>query len=227
MEQLGSRPPGSAQVTPAGAVAPPTAPCERGGGRHDRSGRALLQPRALLARLQRPRPRPRRRPRRSRCSSGPSSSPSSPRTSTSSSRSGWPVSRTRCTPAWTPPRPTDAPPSSSCATSARTWWPSIGRQERLLLEEIVPALEAEGVVVPFLGPADRRRAEGALRGLRGAHLPGAHPAGRRSGAPVPVHLEPVAEPGGPGRRPAVRRGPLRPGQGARRTSTGSSACPTR
>ncbi len=42
--------------------------------------------------------------------------------------------------------------------------------------------------------ARRGRPQVPRRGVRGAHLPGAHPAGRRPGSPVPLHLRPVAEP---------------------------------
>ena len=45
-------------------------------------------------------------------------------------------------------------------------------------------------------------------------LPGAHPARRRPRPPLPVHLEPVAEPGRGAPRPGHHRAPLRPGEGA-------------
>ena len=50
---------------------------------------------------------------------------------------------------------------------------------------------------------DRRRPDPPRGGLRGARLPGPHAARGRPGAPVPLHLEPVAEP----RRPACATPP--------------------
>ncbi len=54
------------------------------------------------------------------------------------------------------------------------------------------------------------------RVLRGEGLPGAHPAGRRPGAPVPLHLRAVAEP----RRAGARR------RRRRRSASRGSRCPT-
>ena len=51
------------------------------------------------------------------------------------------------------------------------------------------------------------------RGVRRAHLPGAHPARRRPRPPLPVHLQPVAQPRRRGPRPGDRRAALRPGEG--------------
>ena len=56
--------------------------------------------------------------------------------------------------------------------------------------------------------------EGARTVLRGPDLPRPHAAVRRPGAPVPLHLQPVAQPGDHGPRPGAGRAPLRPGQGA-------------
>ena len=64
---------------------------------------------------------------------------------------------------------------------------------------------------PALEGAVRGRAGGSAAAVPGADLPGAHPAGRGPGPPVPVHLRPVAQPGGDGRRPAHRRRPCSPG----------------
>ena len=65
-----------------------------------------------------------------------------------------------------------------------------------------------------LGRPRRRRAVAAHARVRRPHLPGAHAARRRSVAPVPVHLEPVAEPRGRRPRRQLRRAALRPGQGS-------------
>ena len=60
----------------------------------------------------------------------------------------------------------------------------------------------------------RPRRSGARRcGLRGAHLPGPHPARGRPGAPVPVHQRPLAEPGRRRRSAARQRAADRSGQG--------------
>ena len=53
---------------------------------------------------------------------------------------------------------------------------------------------------PALEGAAAGRAGQAAEAVPGADLPGAHPAGRRPGAPVPVHLRPVAQPGRDDRR---------------------------
>ena len=52
-------------------------------------------------------------------------------------------------------------------------------------------------------------------------LPGAHPAGRRPGAPLPLHLRAVAEPRGRGAQPGHRHRAVRAGQGAAEPATGS------
>ena len=78
-------------------------------------------------------------------------------------------------------------------------------------------------------PADDRRS--ARRDVRRVDLPGAHPARGRPRAPVPVHLEPVAQPRGHRARPVERRRALRARQGAaaapplrRRSPTASASC---
>ncbi len=67
---------------------------------------------------------------------------------------------------------------------------------------------------PALEGAVRRRAGGPAPAVPGADLPGADPAAGRPGAPVPLHLRPVAEPGGDDRRRPDRGDHVRPGQGA-------------
>ena len=69
-------------------------------------------------------------------------------------------------------------------------------------------------------PPDRLRRTGGRRDrrapgpVRAADLPGAHAPRRRPGAPVPVHLQPVPQPGGGGARPGHRPGAVRQAQGA-------------
>ena len=72
----------------------------------------------------------------------------------------------------------------------------VERQQRLFLDEVVPALADERHPAVALGRARRRRREVPRRDVRAAHLPGAHAARRRPRPPVPVHLEPVAQPRG-------------------------------
>ena len=62
--------------------------------------------------------------------------------------------------------------------------------------------------------ARRRRPQLPGGRLPTADLPGAHPPGRRPGPPLPLHLEPLAQPVGGGGRPRDRRAADRPGQGA-------------
>ncbi len=59
-----------------------------------------------------------------------------------------------------------------------------------------------------------RGAEVLQAALQGPGLPGADAAGRRPGAPVPLHLRALAQPRGAGAQPQDRQGALRPGQGA-------------
>ena len=58
------------------------------------------------------------------------------------------------------------------------------------------------------------RARGARRALPAPDLPGAHAAGRRARAPVPVHLQPVAVARRPRARPADAGDDVRPREGA-------------
>ena len=62
--------------------------------------------------------------------------------------------------------------------------------------------------------ARRRRAEADAGAVHRADLPGADPAGRRPGAPVPLHLRAVAQPRRHDPQPGDGQGALRPGQGA-------------
>ena len=101
------------------------------------------------------------------------------------------------------------------------------READVFAKELVPALDEHGV--GFAQWADLSDDDRAVprQPVHGEHLPGAHAARGRSRAPVPVHLEPVAEPRG--RRCATRR-PARSasrGSRCRRCSPASSSSPTR
>ena len=66
-----------------------------------------------------------------------------------------------------------------------------------------------------LAPAgERGRARAARPGVREEHLPGADPAGDRPRPPLPVHLEPLAEPRRHAPRPRPGHRGARPGEGA-------------
>ena len=67
---------------------------------------------------------------------------------------------------------------------------------------------------PALEGAVRHRAGGPAPAVPGADLPGADAAAGGPGPPVPLHLRPVAQPGGDDRRRAHRRDHVRQGQGA-------------
>ena len=62
--------------------------------------------------------------------------------------------------------------------------------------------------------ADRRAARDALDLLHRDRLPGADPAGGRPGAPVPLHLRPLAQPGRDRPRPRGPHRAVRAGEGA-------------
>ena len=85
-----------------------------------------------------------------------------------------------------------------------------------MLDHLLAELAQHGVQLVDWSSLDAARPPSADRGVRAAHVPGAHAAGGRPGAPVPVHLQPGAQPGGDGQRPRHRRAPLRPGEGAQR-----------
>ena len=74
--------------------------------------------------------------------------------------------------------------------------------------------------------ARRARPLAARAHVRGRDPAGADAAVGRPRAPVPVHLEPVAEPGGGRARSRDRREPLRAGEGAAPARRASTRCPT-
>ena len=65
-----------------------------------------------------------------------------------------------------------------------------------------PALAEVGIRFSSWNQLDEDDREWLIGGVRAPDLPGAHPAGGRPRPPVPLHLQPVAEPGGD--RPATR-----------------------
>ena len=136
------------------------------------------------------------------------------------------ASRTRWPPACGPARSTGCGPASSSPRSASASSSSSQRQDRIFLDQLVPALA--GGRHPLLGlrRARRRRPRPPRRGLPAPDLPGAHAAGRRPGPPVPEHLEPLAQPRGPGR---ATRSPASGGSRGSRSPPccrASSSCPT-
>ena len=64
-----------------------------------------------------------------------------------------------------------------------------------------------------MGRPRARRAEDGQAAVQGPGLPGADPARRRPGAPVPLHLGALAQPRGPRPQPQDPHRALRPGQG--------------
>ena len=77
-----------------------------------------------------------------------------------------------------------------------------------------PALVDEGIVIVRWDQLAEERAGRPARHVPRGGVPGAHAAGRRPGAPVPVHLRPLAEPRGRAGQPQDRQRALRPRQGA-------------
>ena len=70
------------------------------------------------------------------------------------------------------------------------------RANEIFATKIKARLALDGDPDRRLGRAQARSAARAARGLRVPDLPGADAAGGRPGAPVPVHLEPLAQPRG-------------------------------
>ena len=64
----------------------------------------------------------------------------------------------------------------------------VDEQSRVFYEDVRPALAKEGIEILRWDELDGRRARPHGRAVRRTHLPGAHPAGGRPVAPVPVHL---------------------------------------
>ena len=188
------------------------------------------EPRALLARLQRPGARARRgratRPLLERAKFLAIFA----RTSTSSSRSGCPGCRSRSTPgSGRRLARRDGPRASSCAAiRARVDELVEPRRRGSFAKEIAPALEDVGIALSRTGRSSTTTtARTSSTSSTSAGLPGAHAARGRPGAPVPVHLEPVAQPRGRRARPGDAATSASPGSRSRRSCPASSCCPTR
>ena len=147
-----------------------------------------------------------------RCSSAPTSWRSSPATSTSSSWCASPVSSAASRPA-SPCRPTSAARRSTCSRHRQQGPRAAGAPRAGVPRLVKPDLDDAGIHIETwsdLDEADRDHARGLLR----ADLPGAHAAGGRPGAPVPLHLGAVAEPLDPGPQPQDEEAGVRAPQGA-------------
>ena len=71
---------------------------------------------------------------------------------------------------------------------------SCQRQAAIFTKDIAPALEEAGIRFADWDELDDADRAVARRGVRRARLPRAHPARGRPGAPVPLHLQPLAQP---------------------------------
>ena len=174
---------------------------------------AVPQPGALLARLQRPGAGPRRRPDGAaaragqvlrhlqpeprRVLPGPGGRPEGP---------GGGRARRRTTPDGRTPAQQLLEISDRVDRARRA-----GPSELFLERARARRWPRRGIVLLELGRPRRGRPQVPGRGVRGAHLPGAHAAGRRPGPPVPVHLQPVAQPGRHRPRPGHRASAASPG----------------
>ena len=87
-------------------------------------------------------------------------------------------------------------------------------QARVFLDHVRPELAEQGIRILRWDELARRPARPAVGLLLRAGLPGAHAAGGGPGAPVPLHLQPVAQPGRDRARPGGPHRAVRPGQGA-------------
>ena len=88
------------------------------------------------------------------------------------------------------------------------------RQAAVFTKEVAPALQEAGVEFADWDDLDDEARAAAHPRVRRPHLPGAHAARRRPRAPVPVHLEPLAQPRRRRARPGDGRAAIRPRQGA-------------
>ena len=102
------------------------------------------------------------------------------------------------------------------ARRARRAHPRTGRPARPLLPRRRPARPSaeDGIHIRALGRLDDEERQRLGDYFRGEGVPGADAAGRRPGAPVPVHLRALAQPRRARARPRRRAAALRPGQGA-------------
>ena len=113
----------------------------------------------------------------------------------------------------------------------------VARHARCFSSDIEPALAAEGIRILSWEHLDADQQQELTAVLPLQDLSGAHPAGGRPGAPVPLHLRALAQPGGAGARARLRAGQVRPGEGAQqrgpvrdasaRPPTRPASCPSR
>jgi polyphosphate kinase len=88
-------------------------------------------------------------------------------------------------------------PAEQLAAITRRATDLIGWQSRIFGEQLAPALEGAGVIMADWHTLDGRR-------VQPLDLPGPDPAGRRPRPPVPLHLQPLTQPGGAGGQSAHR-----------------------
>ena len=120
---------------------------------------------------------------------------------------------------------------TGCSCPGRCWrtpWSSRGeltvRHARALQRaRSGPALAEHGIEILRWKELSAAEQDEPARAVPRADLPGAHPAGGRPGAPVPVHLRPVAQPRGHDRRTRAPARRCSPGSRCRRCCPGSSA----
>ena len=80
----------------------------------------------------------------------------------------------------------------------------VARSAAVFAKEVVPALDDARHPLRRLGRPVGRRPRAPRRDVRRLDLPGAHAARGRPCAPVPLHLQPVAQPRGHRARPVER-----------------------
>ena len=82
-------------------------------------------------------------------------------------------------------------------------------QTRCLEQSLVPGLAEHGVVIASIDEVSDHASPRARGALHAPDLPGAHAAGRRARAPVPLHLQPLAVARRPRPRPVSPHAPSR------------------
>ena len=188
----------------------------------DDAGAPLLNRELSLARPEPARARPRRRPDRAAARARQVLRRSSRRSSTSSSWSASPACSTRSSPGVAVRSPDGRTPQQTLAEIRERVLELTAAQSRLWRDELCPGARRRG------DPASARsttRPSEELAELERVFArqiyPGAHPARRRPGPAVPVHLRPVAQ---PRRHRARSRSRARSGSRASRCPKG---CPLR
>ncbi len=149
-----------------------------------------------------------------RCWSGSGSGRSSPAAWTSSSWSGWPAGSAGWPPGCRSRTPAARPADEILRITLEMARELTARHARCYTEMLQPALAEAGIeILRWKELTDPEQAE-LPAAVPGPDLPGADPAGGRPVAPVPLHLQPVAQPGRDDRRPGHRGDAVRPGEGA-------------